>query len=74
MRVRITVTLMLILQGSISYNFFDANLLTVFCKLDLFIAMEQILLMFIKWPSLQKGVSKFSPKSFIRLTPGHASI
>ncbi len=38
------------------------NLLTLFCKLDLFLAMHQILLMFIKWSSLQKSVSTIMPK------------
>ncbi len=32
--------------------------------------MQHSLLMFIKWSSLQKGVSKSTPKSFMRLTPG----
>ncbi len=41
-------------QESISQNFLGVNLLTLFCKLELFIPMEQILLMFIKWYSLQK--------------------
>ncbi len=40
-----------------------------FCKLDLFIVMQQILLIFIKWSGLQKRVCKFTPKSFMRLTP-----
>jgi hypothetical protein len=45
------------------------NLLTLFCKLDLFIVMKQILLVFIKWSSLQESLSKFTPKCFLRLTP-----
>jgi len=41
---------------------FGINLLNFFCKLDRFIAMQQILLMFIKWSSLQKSVIKFMRK------------
>jgi hypothetical protein len=33
---------------------FGINLLTLFCKLDILIAMQQILFMFVKWTSLQK--------------------
>ncbi len=43
-------------------NFFDVNLLTLFCKLDLFIKMPQILLIFMKLSGLQKSVSKFTLK------------
>ncbi len=42
--------------------FWGVNLLTLSCKPDLFIAMQQILLMFIKWSGLQKCVGKFMPK------------
>jgi hypothetical protein len=38
-----------------------------FCKLDLFIEIQQIQLIFIKW-SLQK-VSKFMPKKFYEIDP-----
>ncbi len=38
-----------------------ANLLTLFCKLDLFITKQQILPRLIKWSSLQKSVSNFTP-------------
>jgi hypothetical protein len=48
---------------------FAVNLLTLFCKLDLFIKMPQILLMFIKWSSLHKSVSKFTPKMFYEIDP-----
>jgi hypothetical protein len=40
--------------GLISSNFLGANVLKLSCKLDRFIAMQQILLVCIKWPSLQK--------------------
>ncbi len=43
--------------------------LTVFCKLDLFMAMQQILHILIKWSSLQKRVSKSTPKKFIEIDP-----
>jgi hypothetical protein len=33
-----------------------------FCKLDLFIVMQQTLLIFIKWSSLPKSASKLTPK------------
>jgi len=33
-----------------------------FCKLDVSLSMQEILLMFIKWSSLQISVSKFIPK------------
>jgi len=45
----------------LSKNFFGIKLFSLFCKLDHFIAMEQIWLMFIKCYSLQKNVSKFMP-------------
>jgi hypothetical protein len=45
------------------------NLLTLFCKLDLFIPMLQIWLVFIKWSSLQKSVSNFTPKYFYEIDP-----
>ncbi len=38
------------------------HLLTLFEKLDLLISMQQILLMVMKWSSLQKNVSKFMYK------------
>jgi hypothetical protein len=43
---------------------FCMNLLTLICKLDCFITVQQILLMFIKWSCLPKSVSKFMPKKF----------
>jgi hypothetical protein len=43
---------------------FCVNLLTLFCKLDLFIAMPQILLLFLKWSSLHKGWVKLLPNWF----------
>jgi hypothetical protein len=39
------------------------------CQINLFIEMQQIFLKFIKWYSLQKKVSIFMVKSFVRLTP-----
>jgi hypothetical protein len=42
-------------------TFFFFNLLSLFGKLDLFTAMQQILYMFIKWSSLQESASKFTP-------------
>ncbi len=50
-------------------QFFVVNLLTLYGKLDLFIAMQQILLMLIKRSSLQKRVSKFTPKKFYEIDP-----
>ncbi len=35
-----------------------------FCKLDVFIAIQRILVMFIKWSNLQKSASKYMPKKF----------
>jgi hypothetical protein len=55
-----------------SLSFFGTNLLTLFCKLDLFIEMEQILLMFIIWSSLQKVLVNLCLNSFMRSTPGLA--
>jgi hypothetical protein len=40
-----------------------------FRKLEHFMAMQQILLMLIKWSSLQKRVSKFTPKLFFEIGP-----
>jgi hypothetical protein len=47
-------------RGQSYKTFYGVNLLTLFCKLYLFIAMLKILLVFIKWSSLQKIVSKFT--------------
>ncbi len=49
---------------------FGVNLITIFCKLDHFIAMQHILIMFIKWFSLTNVSVNLFPKSFMRLTPG----
>ncbi len=38
--------------------------------LDFFIAMQEIWLVFIKWSSLQKSVSKFIQKYFYEIDPG----
>jgi hypothetical protein len=38
-----------------------------FIKLDLFIVMQQIFLVCIKWSSLHKSVSKFTPKMFYEI-------
>jgi hypothetical protein len=46
---------------------FGVNLLTLYCRLDLFIEMQQILLMYIKWSSLHKIVIKFTPKRFYEI-------
>ncbi len=48
---------------------FGENLNTLFRKLDRFTVMQQILLMFIKWSSLQKSLSKFMPKYFYEIDP-----
>jgi hypothetical protein len=40
---------------------------TVICKLDRFVAMKQILVVFIKGSSLRKSVSKFTPKKFYKI-------
>ena len=53
----------------ISLNCLGINLLTLFCKLDLFIPMQKMLLVFIKWSSLQKSVSSFTPKYFYEIDP-----
>ncbi len=46
------------------------NFLTL-CKLDLSITMQQMLLTYIKWDSLQKSVSKFMPpKKLMISSPG----
>jgi len=45
------------------------NLLTLFCKLDLFTPMQQILFKFKKWSSLQNSGSKFTPKQFYEIDP-----
>ncbi len=47
---------------------FWINLLALFCKLVHFIAMQQNCL-FIKWPSLLKSRSKFTPKKFYEIDP-----
>ncbi len=49
--------------------FFGVNLLILSWKLYLLIATFQILLKFIKWSSLQKSVSKFTPKQFYEIDP-----
>ncbi len=48
-------------------NLFCCKFTYSFCKLDLFIAMQQILLMVIKWSNLQKSLSKFTPKKFYEI-------
>ncbi len=57
------------------WKYFGVNLLTLFCKLDHFIAMQHILPILIKWSSLQKSVNKLTPKKFYeidsRLVPIH---
>jgi hypothetical protein len=45
------------------------NLLTLSCKLDHFIATEKVVLMVIKWSSLQKSVSKSTLKWFDEIDP-----
>ncbi len=50
-------------------SFFWRKFTNSFCKLELFIKMPQILLMFIKWSSLHKSVSKFTPKKFYEIDP-----
>ncbi len=43
-------------------NLFDVNLLTLSCMLDIYIKMQLILLLFVNWSNLQKGMSKSMPK------------
>jgi hypothetical protein len=50
---------------------FGIKLLTLFGKLDILIAMQQILFMFVKWASLQKLWVNLCQNSFIRSIPGH---
>jgi hypothetical protein len=40
---------------------FSRKLTHSLCKLDLYIAMQQILLTFMKWPRLKKSLGKFMP-------------
>jgi hypothetical protein len=47
------------------YNFTSA-----FVQPDISIVMQQIFLMFIKWSSLQKCLSKFMPKYLYEIDPG----
>jgi hypothetical protein len=39
----------------------------LFCKLNIFKAMQQAKISYIKRPSLQKSVSKFTPKQFYEI-------
>jgi len=41
----------------------------LFCKLNIFKAMQQAKISYIKRPSLQKSVSKFTPKQFYEIYP-----
>ncbi len=50
-------------------DFIFLSLLALCVKLDIFIVIQQILLMFFKWSSLQKSVSKFMPKEFYEIKP-----
>ncbi len=45
-----------------SHKTFLVEIYLLFCKLDHFIGMQQILFIFIKWYSLQKSVGKFTLK------------
>jgi len=49
---------------------FGINVPPLFCKLHLFIAIQQLLLMFIKWSSLQKERVNLSQNSFMTTNPG----
>ncbi len=49
---------------------FTVNLLTLFGKLDHFINISNIYSIFMKRSSFQNRVSKFTPKKFMRSTPG----
>ncbi len=42
---------------------------STFCKLNIFKAMQQTKISYIKWSSLQKSVSKFTPKQFYEIDP-----
>jgi hypothetical protein len=48
-------------------KFFGVNLLTLFCKLDLFIATQQILHILIELFKLTKRVSEIMPKKFYEI-------
>jgi len=48
---------------------FDKKLLTLFSKIDLFMEMQQILLMLIQCQSLQNMSVNLCQNSFMRLTP-----
>ncbi len=50
-------------------NLFCRKFTNSFCKLDLFITKQQILLIFMKWSSFKKSVSKHKPKRFYKINP-----
>jgi hypothetical protein len=56
-------------RGRSLKTFFGVNLLALYCKLHLLTAMQQILLMLVKWSSLHKSVSKFTQKKFYEVDP-----
>jgi hypothetical protein len=55
--------------GANLIKLFWSKFFHTFCKLDHFINIGNILGIFMKRSSLQNRVSKFMPKSFMRLTP-----
>ncbi len=59
----------LVTSGDNLIKLFCVNLLTLFRKLDLFIAMQQLLRILMKRPSFQKNVSKFMRKLFYETDP-----
>jgi hypothetical protein len=65
----ISFTIKLNKPGVDLIKLFWLNFTYSFWKLDLFIEMQQIYLIFIKWYSLQKRVSKFTPKKFYEIDP-----
>ncbi len=60
-RTKPWVDLIKLFWHKFTYSFLQAR--------DIFKALQQIVLSFIKWSSLQKGVSKFRPKKFNEIDP-----
>jgi len=52
-------------------NYFGVNLLSLFSELDHFINVINIFCIAMKRSSLQKRVSKCTPRSFMKLTPSN---
>jgi hypothetical protein len=54
---------------SILYIIDSYEIYSLLCKLDIFLAIQQILLIIIKWYCLQKRVRKFAQKKFYDIDP-----